>query len=150
MCGPTHQGTPVERDAEEYLRPPCEPFREWVDQHGDNRHYAEGNREGVKADEDAEGDERLKRHPERSFFRGDLARWDRTGPCSCDCRVKVPIRDVIPCAARTTHQERPDRATDGNPEVEKANAVCLENGERKAPPAWQEQEPCSDGSIRAG
>lgn len=148
MRSPGKQSPPVEGQPQKHLRPPCKAFCERIDRHRHQCRDAQNNRCRVKADQDEECQERLNDHPDQRTFDADLARGDGPRACPRDRSVNVAVRDVVPRAARTPHQECPDPAAHNRPKIMPAVAVCREDRQGQTPQAGRIKQPCSDRPVR--
>ena len=147
---PREQCSPVEREAQEHLWPPCETLGEGVNGDRDESQNTKENRSCVECQQDAKRDQRLETHPNSGLPGGHLTRGDGPRTGTLHGAVKVAVCYVVPCAARAAHEKCTRGACDEDPKVMPCHDAVMEHGKQQAPPAGNQQKPSANGPVRAG
>ena len=138
----------LKREAKAELRPVGDALQERIDHHRRQRHDPGDDREEVELQQDDEADERLHQH--RDLRAADAGLSARDGPRARarHLGVDVAVDDVVVGASRSAHGDRADEKEHKVPEVRQPAGRI--RGERRRPPAWQEQQPPADRPFQPG
>ncbi len=143
--GPADQRSPIEIEAQKYLRPIGDALHERIggDQHENGS--PEQDRNAVEAEKNRRPDRQLQQQKNhRLAHRNGAARqWPQPG--TGDLPVIITVRDIVQGAAGAAHGNGAYRK-----EQQQDRVGPTPRGERDSPPAWEQQEPRSDRTIEPG
>src|SRR5215203_1593849 len=145
---PAHEAAPGEGEPEHDLRQPDEALHEWVERHPQERGEAGRDREAVELEEDREADERKRGEEGERLPDAHLAGRQRTPAGALDAGVELAVDDVVVGRAGAAHRHRADPEQQAVERV-RPGLPGRDGGERRRPPAGQEQEPPADRPLDA-
>ena len=148
-AGPAHQRAPGKRQPEHDLRPIGDALHERIDHDDGERGDAERDGEAVERDQYGKADKRLQDEEQSRLRDAHLAGRDRPRAGALDGAVEIAIDDVVPGAAGAAHGKGADEKQNEMQDVRRPR-VGRDRGERRRPPARQQQQPRADRPVEAG
>ena len=143
--GPADQRSPIEIEAEKYLRPIGDALHERVGADQPENGSPEQDRNAIEAEQNRRPDRQLEQQKDHRLAHRNGAARQRPQPGARDLRVIIPVGDIVQRAAGAAHRDGAYRKEQQQDWIGPAP-----RGERNSPPAWGTARAKYRSADRAG
>mmetsp|Transcript_8037 Transcript_8037/g.21305 ORF Transcript_8037/g.21305 Transcript_8037/m.21305 type:complete len:233 (-) Transcript_8037:159-857(-) len=141
---PPEQHAPVERDAQERLRPPCHPLHQRVHRDEHERAGGQHHRERVGHGHQHRADEQQTEREDPRLREPNLTAGQRTVLGARDLGVQVAVCDIVQRAASAAERSGGGEEQKHGLDVGQLSWLA---GERNSPAERQHEQPDADGAV---